>query len=428
MSFSSTTQSTVKEHFYYLDWLRVIAFSILLLEHSAEVFTTWNFWIKNEETSPFLSYFIAFFLPWRMPLLFIISGAAITLSFKRRNASEVFIERVKRLLFPLLAAIFLVIPPQLYFIRAFKGVNEGFLDFLTNVVTLKLNWSISGNVHYLHLWYLAFVFLYSILLLPLLSSLKTDKGKELLLKVSLIICKPYYLFSLGILLTFPFYLVKQFHISNTIAIFFYYFPFFVFGSLFATNKSILLTIKQQSGNALILATIITVNFYIFSLIEDNPHAYFLNYGKINSIPHLLLKSLNQWFWIIGLFGLSMRFLNKGSNLLNYATKAVYPFYIFHQTVIVAAAYYIVQVSAPISVKLIAIVFFTFFSILILYEYVLKRHVITQAMFGIKVNISKREATITSLDQQLEAKINSDDQSNREVNPDQIINKHTIAGQ
>ncbi|MDB5119994.1 MAG: acyltransferase family protein [Sphingobacteriales bacterium] len=427
MNSLDTTQPT-KEHFYYLDWLRVIAFSILLLEHSAEVFTNWNFWIKNNETSQFLSYFVAFFLPWRMPLLFIISGAAITLSFKRRNVSEVFMERVKRLLFPLLVAIFLVIPPQLYFIRAFKGNNEGFLEFLTNILTLKLNWSINGNIHYLHLWYLAFVFAYSILLLPLLSSLKTDKGKELISKISTIICNPYCLFSLGILLTFPFYLVKQFHVSNTIAIFFYYFPFFIFGSVFATNKSILQAIKQHSTNALILAMVITANFYIFSIIEDNPHAYFLNYGKINSAPHLLLKSMNQWFWVIGLFGLSMRFLNKGSNVLSYATKAVYPFYIFHQTIIIAVAYYVVQISAPLSVKLIVIIFFTFFVILILYEYFLKRNPITQFMFGIKVNISKREALVSSPDQITGASVNLNNQNNRQNSSDQIINKHTIAGQ
>lgn len=417
-----------KEHFYYLDWLRVLAFSVLLFEHSSEVFTNWDFWIKNKETSSLLGYFVAFFLPWRMPLLFIISGAAITLSFKSRNASEVLIERVKRLLFPLLIAIFLVIPPQLYFIRAFKGIDENFLDFMTKILTLKLNWSIYGNVHYLHLWYLAFVFVYSILALPLLSTLKTDKGKNFVAKSSSIICNPYCLFSLGILLTLPFYFVKQFHVSGTIATFFYYFPFFIFGSVFATNNSILQAIKQQSNNALILAMIITANFYIFSIIEDNPFGYFHNFGKVNSIPHLLLKSLNQWFWVIGLFGLSMRYLNKSSNLLNYATKAVYPFYIFHQTFIVVFAYYVVQITTPLSVKLLIILFFTFFSILILYEYLLKRSPLTQFMFGIKMNISKREALISTLDQKINVNIILENEASNPTSTARLITNHTIAGQ
>lgn len=422
---SSSTSETAKEHFYYLDWLRVLAFSILLIEHSAEVFTNWEFWIKNPETSNILSYFIAFFLPWRMPLLFIISGAAITLSFKRRSASEVFIERVKRLLFPLLVAIFLVIPPQLYFIRAFKGINESFLDFLMNILTLKLNWSINGNVHYLHLWYLAFVFTYSILLLPLLSILKTEKGKEFISKMSSIISKPYFLFSLGILLTLPFYIIKQFHVGSTISIFIYYFPFFIFGALFATNKRILESIKQNSNNALILAILITTNFYIFSIIEGNPHTYFLNYGKINSVPHLLLKSMNQWFWIIGLFGLSMRFLNKGSRVLDYATKAVYPFYIFHQTIIVAVAYYVVQIPTPISVKLVAIILFTFFAILVVYEYVLRRNRITQLMFGIKVSISKRESLLNDSDKTINVALNLDNPIS-DLHSNRIIVNPTIA--
>jgi hypothetical protein len=268
--------------------------------------------------------------------------------------------------------------------------------------------------------------LYSILLIPLLSTLKTDKAKQQLFLISNIICNPYWLFSLGILLTLPFYLIRQLHVSNTIAIFFYYFPFFTFGALFATNTSILQAIKKHSNNALILAIVITANFYLFSVIENNPHSYFLNYGKINSVPHLLLKSMNQWFWVIGLFGLSMRFLNKSSNILSYATKAVYPFYIFHQTIIIAVAYYVVQISAPLSLKLLIIVFFTFFSTLLLYEYFLKRNPITQFMFGIKVNLSKREATTVLVNSELTKTAQQNELDKLQTNSEQIIVKHTIA--
>ena len=115
--------------------------------------------------------------------------------------------------------------------------------------------------------------------------------------------------------------------------------------------------------------------------------------------------MNQWFWIIGLFGWSMKFLNNSSKILNYATKAVYPFYIFHQTVIVAAAFYVVKINAPLGVKLLIILVFTFFSILAIYEYILKRSPITQFMFGIKVKLTKRE-TMPSVTEQrsLETKL------------------------
>ena len=62
------------ERLYYMDWLRVIAFSILIAFHSAEIFARWNWWISNVERSETVSYILMFFRQWRMHLLFIISG------------------------------------------------------------------------------------------------------------------------------------------------------------------------------------------------------------------------------------------------------------------------------------------------------------------------------------------------------------------
>lgn len=391
MKETSTPESS-KEHFYYLDWLRVLAFAILLVEHSAEVFTNWNFWIKNEETSSALGYFISFFLPWRMPLLFMISGFAITLSFKRRTLSEIFSERLKRLLLPLIAAILLLIPPQIYFIKSFMGYRESFWVFYRDILTFKWNWSPTGNIHYLHLWYLAFVLAYSIMSLPLLNYFKSAKGKLWYARLSQTACNPFWLFSMGLLMIIPYFLLNG-HVSRTLGTFAYFFPFFISGFIFAGNASVLSTIKRYSNTALFLAVLITLNFYVYSLIDGNPHTYFLNSGRTQSLPHFLLKFLNQWFWVLALFGLGMRLLNRPSNVLSYATKAVYPFYIFHQTVIVAFAYYIVTIPAPLSIKFLLIVGLSFVSILTAYEYVLKRFSLTRLMFGIKIKLSKREAAI-----------------------------------
>ena len=47
---------------------------------------------------------------------------------------------------------------------------------------------------------------------------------------------------------------------------------------------------------------------------------------------------------VGNLGYGKRYLNKGSELLTYSNKAVYPFYILHQTVIVTVGYYVVQTN------------------------------------------------------------------------------------
>ena len=56
----------------------------------------------------------------------------------------------------------------------------------------------------------------------------------------------------------------------------------------------------------------------------------------------LLYETGVWCMLLGLLGLAQRYLTAGGRVLAYATEAAYPFYILHQTVIVAVAYFVVR--------------------------------------------------------------------------------------
>ena len=62
---------------YDLDWLRMIAFALLMLFHTGMLFSTWSWHVKNLETSDYFDYVMRFLHSWRMPLLFFISGSAV---------------------------------------------------------------------------------------------------------------------------------------------------------------------------------------------------------------------------------------------------------------------------------------------------------------------------------------------------------------
>lgn len=376
---------------YYLDWLRVIAFSILLFEHSAEVFVNWHFWAKNPETSTGLSYFIVFFKPWRMPLLFFISGAAVTLSFKRRNPISLVKERSIRILLPLIAAMLFVIPPQIYFIKVSEGYSGSFWDFYLNVFSFK--WFPKGNLHWLHLWYLAFIFGYTLIMLPILHMLKSENGKTFLNRIAKPLSSPFILFSLTLVFAFPYYLSKAFSLHGNIGQLLFFFPFFIFGTLFGTNKLITESIKKHSIAALFCAVAITITLYSFTIANGNDFDYFFEMGNVKPLPIFLLKSLNLWFWLIAILGFGMRYLNFGSTALSYATKAVYPFYILHQTVIVIIAYYIVTLGYSIGLKLVLISVLSFLIIFLLYEFIIRRTSFTCLLFGLKVPDTKQKAGI-----------------------------------
>jgi glucan biosynthesis protein C len=381
MGLNSTSKS---ERFYYLDWLRVIAFSILLLEHAAEVFTTWNFAIKNEETSRFLNLIVMFFKPWRMPLLFLISGAAVFLSFKSRSFSTIIRERSIRLLLPLLAAMLLIIPPQIFYIRLANGTSENILDFYSTV--LRFQWFPKGNFHWLHLWYLAFIFAFTLLILPILHFFKFEMPKKTLGNFSDWLSKPLVLFSSGIVFTLPYYLVQLLSLSQNIAQLALYFPFFLFGGIFLINRNILSSFKQYSNRALVLGCLSALGLYVISLSDNYSSGPFNMLHSSRQAPALfVLQTYNLWFWLIAFFGLGIRYLNKGSKALSYATTAVYPFYILHQTIIVIIAYYVVQWDIPLEFKLFLIVADSFMVILFMYEFMIRRFWVTRILFGLKAS-------------------------------------------
>ena len=101
---------------YDLDWLRVLAFGILILYHTGQFYVAdWGWHIKSETTSETLKYFMWIFNPWRIPLLFFVSGAAMWFAVKKIGALSLLRLRFVRLLPPLLLGMWLIVPPQLYY-------------------------------------------------------------------------------------------------------------------------------------------------------------------------------------------------------------------------------------------------------------------------------------------------------------------------
>lgn len=116
-----TPQTTSSPRSYDLDWLRVLAFCILVPFHAGMMFNTWGFHIKNIETTSLLDHIMIFQGQWRLSLLFLISGAGVFFALRKRTVAEFRRERWKRLGIPLLFGMAFIIPPQIWVERAMKG-------------------------------------------------------------------------------------------------------------------------------------------------------------------------------------------------------------------------------------------------------------------------------------------------------------------
>ncbi|HEY5825639.1 MAG TPA: acyltransferase family protein, partial [Cyclobacteriaceae bacterium] len=98
-----------------LDWLRLIAITILLFFHTGMWFNSWGWHVKNSETSISFNYWMVWLHFWRMPLLLFISGAGTYMALGKRTPKQFVGERFTRLFIPLIFGMFIVVPPQIYY-------------------------------------------------------------------------------------------------------------------------------------------------------------------------------------------------------------------------------------------------------------------------------------------------------------------------
>lgn len=154
-----------QERKHFIDWIRVIAFILLILFHSTMPFVNHGWEVKNVDRSELLTSFIWWFYQWRLPLLFFICGAGIYFSLQNRTLFSFYLERFRRLLIPLLFAMFFTIPLQVYVEYAQIGrIHTDYFSFYPSV--WELNPYPAGTLIWSHMWFVVYLLAFIIVLLP----------------------------------------------------------------------------------------------------------------------------------------------------------------------------------------------------------------------------------------------------------------------
>jgi len=97
------------QRLFFADWLRIGAFALLVLYHVGMLYVPWDFHLKHQPTYAALEPVMRLTNPWRLSLLFVVSGLATGLMLGRPGLAR---QRAKRLLLPLLFGMLVVVPPQ----------------------------------------------------------------------------------------------------------------------------------------------------------------------------------------------------------------------------------------------------------------------------------------------------------------------------
>ena len=153
-----------------LDSLRILVFGVLILWHSAMMFTeTFSSpQFRNNIVFKDLDIILIFFHWWRMPLLFLISGFAGGFAIMKFNSPQAYIrKRFIRLMIPLLFAIYFIFLPLEYAGHLLEGKQKNFFNFLINDYIYS-PW---------HLWFVQSLFIFTIFMTPIMFKLKERKMK-----------------------------------------------------------------------------------------------------------------------------------------------------------------------------------------------------------------------------------------------------------
>jgi len=362
---------------YDIDWLRVLAILFVFVFHSTRFFNLGDWHVKNPTTYFAVEVWNLFASSWMMPFVFVISGASLFYAVGKSGAGQFIKDKVLRLLVPLVVGVLTHAALQVYLERITHGQFSGsFFDFLPHY--FEGIYGMGGNlaIHGMHLWYLAVLFVFSIVLLPLFLLLKSKMGSRVLGKLMDLVALPGLVYVLALIILMSWNLINRNSLLGfdrfdwNLGV---YMSSFLFGFAIMASERLQQSIQQLRWISLLGSITLTV-----MLISGNPD------------PH---RNLIAWFFILTFLGFGMKHLNVNTPFLKYANEAVLPFYILHQTVLLCVGYFVVQWAIPDLLKWLVIVPISFVIVTGLYELV-RRNNSLRFLFGMK--LLKQAAPVMTL--------------------------------
>jgi hypothetical protein len=377
---------------YDLDWIRVGAFFLLILYHVGMFYVPWDWHVKTPHPVEALEPFMLLTNPWRLTLLFLVSGAATRFMADKTTVGKLTGARVARLLPPLLFAMFVIVPPQSYYqvveyIAAHPGTALSVDNFWVRYATASGHWcSPDGCLitpTYNHMWFVAYLFIYTLGLAGLLLVWRRlgehiQAGAERILKGFGLLAWP--ILFLGLLRGTLYVRYGETHaLVGDYYVHAVSLSAFLLGFGLAKSEVLRQRLIAARWPALALAVAAYAGWASFVWI----------YRGDTPIPPPGLKlairfvhATDAWCAIVAILGFGAKHLNRGGAALRYLTLGVFPFYLVHQTLIVVMAHHLAKLNLPQPLEAAILIVLTFAGCFATYE-IVRRIPGVRILFGLK---------------------------------------------
>lgn len=370
-----------------IDWLRSLAFILLIFYHIGMFYVAdWGWHVKSEYQSTFLQSVMLMVNPWRMALIFFLSGFALCLVEPKIALAKLIKIRFLRIFVPLLFGIYTILIPQPYFEAVQNhGYNGGFWQFAMAYINPntkllpQMHHGPLGLLTWNHLWYLVYLWHYTLVYIfikPILQWAATLIERSSVSPLA-------WFFMLVILITIiELTLEPIYPATNALIDDWYnharYFVLFVTGYLLAKSPSLYAKVISHRWYWIAAAG----PLYLCAIVIHQTDWFVIDSVFDKSIATFCLVS-NALCWLFSMVALCGRYLTKPNRVLNYMNEAVLPWYILHQTVIIVLAMNLASWHLGRALEPLFLVVGTVFICCVLYE-LIRRWNVTRFLFGMKL--------------------------------------------
>lgn len=317
-----------------LDWLRIGAFGLLILFHIGLYFGPGPWLVKWPDTLEWVAYPIAAIAPWRLMVLFAVSGYASAAMLSRApSVASFFGDRSLRLLLPLVFGTLVIVAPQDWVRFQVSGDYRGSLAWFWTHQELSFRFFHNAFLpNWEHLWFLGYLWGYTALLALVLIALPPalraiDRFALWLAQDSRLIIVPL----IAIILS-----RAAIHHAGLGSIQRYndlegdvhFMPAFLFGFMLARQPMLWSAIARAWKPAL-AGSLLCLGSIWLAVADTEART-----SPVLVLTDLIAESAMAWLMLPVMFQAAARLLNRDHRWRGALARAVFPFYIVHQTVIV----------------------------------------------------------------------------------------------
>ncbi|WNX85191.1 acyltransferase [Agathobaculum sp. NTUH-O15-33] len=309
---------------HFIDNVRWLTVLLLFPYHTARIFDgVQPFYVKGAEMRA-ATVFVLACTPWFMPLLFVVAGISTRYALQKRSTGAYIRERFAKLFVPLISGTLLLVPMQTYFAEVFHNAYTGgyfgqYLLFFTKPTDLT---GYTGGFTTGQLWFISYLFLISLIALPLIRLAHKrrigwhDTPAALVLPLCCMILPFSYLLDIG---------------GKSLG---EYLVLFLLG-YFVLAEEPVQAFTGRYRLALLSAGALLTAYTVVNRVS-------LKSG-IGSRAIMLFTS---WICILAILGMGRRHLNFQNKWTQRLSASSFPFYLFHQSIIVCIGFYCLQTDRP----------------------------------------------------------------------------------